>query len=51
MIFGSHWPGNPGIRRNAQAMGALRRSVAPKEAIPGGDAARLLGLDTGEGRP
>lgn len=51
VIFGSDWPGNPGIRRNVEAIGALPLSAEAKEAILGGNAARLLGLDTGEGLP
>jgi uncharacterized protein len=48
VVFGSDWPGNPGIRRNAEAIDALPLSAEAREAILGGNAARILGLDTGE---
>jgi len=51
VIFGSDWPGNPGIRRNVAGIEALPLSPEAKEAILGGNAARILGLDTGEGAP
>lgn len=48
VVFGSDWPGNPGIRRNVDAVRALPLSPEAKEAILGGNAARILGLDAGE---
>ena len=51
VIFGSDWPGNPGIRGNVEAIRALPLSAEAKDAILGGNAARLLGLDAGEGAP
>jgi len=51
VIFGSDWPGNPGIRGNVEAIRALPLSAEAKNAILGGNAARLLGLDVGEGAP
>ena len=45
VVFGSDWPGNPGIRRNIEAVRALPLSTNAKEAILGGNAARLLGLE------
>jgi predicted TIM-barrel fold metal-dependent hydrolase len=51
VIFGSDWPGNPGIRGNVEAIRALPLSAEAKGAILGGNAARLLGLAAGEGAP
>ena len=51
VIFGSDWPGNPGIRGNVEAIRALPLSAEAKGAILGGNAARLLGLDAGERAP
>lgn len=44
VIFGSDWPGNPGIRNNVEALRALPLSGEAKEAILGRNAAELLGL-------
>ena len=44
VVFGSDWPGNPGIRRNVEAVRALPLSAEAREAIVGGNAARILGL-------
>jgi predicted TIM-barrel fold metal-dependent hydrolase len=49
VVFGSDWPGNPGIRRNVDAVRALPLSAQAKEAIVGGNAARILGLAREEG--
>ncbi len=45
VVFGSDWPGNPGIRSNTEALRQLPLSAAAKAAILGGNAARLLGLE------
>ncbi|GAB4253711.1 amidohydrolase family protein [Deferrisoma sp.] len=45
VVFGSDWPGNPGIRANVEAIRQLPLSEAAKEAILGGNAARILGLE------
>lgn len=44
VVFGSDWPGNPGIRKNMDAVRNLPLSVETKEAILGGTAATILGL-------
>ena len=44
MVFGTDWPGNPGIRQNVEAIRALPLSDGAKAAILGGNAARILGL-------
>lgn len=51
VVFGSDWPGNPGIRQNVEAIRALPISEEAKEAILGGNAAHILGLDSGGGPP
>jgi len=45
VVFGSDWPGNPGIRANIRGIRALPLSDEAKEAILGGNAARILGLE------
>ncbi len=47
VVFGSDWPGNPGIRANVEAVRALPLSDGAKAAILGGNAARILGLQGG----
>jgi len=49
VVFGSDWPANPGIRRNAEAIRALALSDTAKAAILGGNAARILGLSSDGG--
>lgn len=44
VVFGSDWPGNPGIRHNLDALADLPLSVEARRAILGGNAARLLGV-------
>lgn len=44
VVFGSDWPGNPGIRRNVEQVRSLPLSSEAKAAVLGGNAARLLGL-------
>ncbi|MDW7708893.1 MAG: amidohydrolase family protein [Deferrisomatales bacterium] len=48
VVFGSDWPGNPGIRHNVEAIAALPLSDQAKAAILGGNAARILKLEGGE---
>lgn len=45
VLFGSDWPG-PIPKKNIQAIGALPLSEGAKAKILGGNAARILGLDT-----
>lgn len=45
VVFGSDWPGNPGIRHNLEALAALPLSAPALAAIRGGNAVRILGLD------
>lgn len=44
VVFGSDWPGNPGIRHNVDAVNDLPLSPEARAAILGGNAARILGL-------
>lgn len=44
VLFGSDWPGCPGIRRNIEAIGRLPLSATTKAQILGGNAARILQL-------
>lgn len=43
VVFASDWPANPGIRCNVEAIRALPLSESAKDAILGGNAARILG--------
>ncbi len=45
VVFGSDWPGNPGIRANVEAIRRLPLSEPAKRAILGENAARILGLE------
>ncbi len=51
VVFGSDWPGNPGIRRNVEEIRSLPLSEEAKKAILGGNAARVLGLEAGGRTP
>ena len=44
IIFGSDWPGMPGIRQNMDAISQLPISPEGADKILGGNAARILGL-------
>ena len=44
VVYGSDWPGNPDLRRNAQAIRNLPLSDGAKEAILYGNSARILGF-------
>jgi predicted TIM-barrel fold metal-dependent hydrolase len=48
VIFGSDWPGMPHIKRNIEMIRGLPLSVEAKEKILGGNAARILGLGSGQ---
>ncbi|MFQ6111390.1 MAG: amidohydrolase family protein [Nitrospinota bacterium] len=43
-VFGSDWPGAPGIRKNIEDLRALPLSEGAKERILGGNAAKILKL-------
>jgi len=47
VIFGSDWPGVPGIKANIEAIRALPISEEAKAKILGENAARILGIKTG----
>ncbi len=42
MIFGTDWPGVPGIRRNAEALAGLGLSSAALDGVLGGNALRVF---------
>ncbi len=44
VVYGSDWPGNPDLRRNAEAICSLPISNETKQAILYDNAARILGL-------
>ncbi len=46
VVFGSDWPGNPGIRANMEAVAKLPLDEKTIGDILGNTAARLLGLDS-----
>jgi hypothetical protein len=48
VIFGSDWPGMPHIKRNIEMIRGLPLSEEAKEKILGGNAARILGLGSGQ---
>jgi hypothetical protein len=47
-VYGSDWPGNPDLRRNAEAIAALSLSDGAKRAMLFDNAARILGLERRE---
>ena len=44
VVYGSDWPGNPDLQRNAEAIRSLPISIEAQQAILYGNAARILGL-------
>ncbi len=44
ILFGSDWPGVPGIRKNIETIRALPLREETKEKILGGNAAQILGI-------
>lgn len=48
VLFGSDWPGVPGIRTNAEAVSALGLSAGALEAILWKNASRLFGIGLGD---
>ena len=45
IIFGSDWPGIPGIKKNIEAIRNLPLKEETKEKILGCNAARILGIN------
>ncbi len=45
VVYGSDWPGNPYLRRNVEAIGALPLKAETKEKILWKNAARILGVE------
>jgi predicted TIM-barrel fold metal-dependent hydrolase len=50
MIFGSDWPGMPGIARNARAVAELCPDEAVRRLVLAGNAEQVYRLKTGSGR-
>jgi len=48
VAFGSDMPGMPHIKRNIELIRGLPLSEETKERILGGNAARILGLDSSQ---
>ena len=51
VVYGSDWPGNPDLRRNAEAIRNLPISDGAKDAILYGNSARVLGLQEMDQEP
>lgn len=45
VVYGSDWPGNPYLRRNVEAIGALPLKAETKEKILWKNAAKILGVE------
>ncbi len=48
VIFGSDWPGMPHIKRNIEIIRGLPIKEETKQKILGGNAARILGIESGQ---